>query len=453
MHVTTADLWDLAPGRVLTWHAEVSGPAPGSGEVVPLSVNQRHHLAAAAGGEPSVWLAGAFEVDGPVDAEALGGAVADLLARHDTLQTAAAVVDGAPVGRRVDPARVGWRCREVAHPATVEETRALVQAVLDAGCAPLTYPAFTPVAVSRPGRSTIVLGLDHLHADACSVAVVVDELHERYVARRDGRPPAPARPAARFTEVAAHGTPPVPDDDPRLAAWLAFLERRGNRLPTFPLPLGLPPGERLPQATRVGPLLDREDTAVLRAAAVGRGVSPFALALAAFAGAVGDLGGPAELPLLLPVSTRRTEAERHALGWFTATVPLEVRAGDDPVAVGRDLRAAVGLAAVPLEQVLAALPAPLVRERADVFMVSWLDYTRLPGAAEARVRNAHHVSAPTLADDVQLWLSATPDGVALRARYPDVPLAHSTVAELTGAWRSRLRSGPAGRVSPRRTAP
>jgi hypothetical protein len=42
------------------------------------------------------------------------------------------------------------------------------------------------------------------------------------------------------------------------------------------------------------------------------------------------------------------------------------------------------MAEVPLDQVLATAEAPLVRERNDVFMVSYLDYRRLPDTAVAR---------------------------------------------------------------------
>ncbi|NPC96346.1 condensation domain-containing protein [Nocardioides sp. zg-DK7169] len=444
MRVTTADAWQPAPGAVHAWH--VAPPGTG-GTRVALSADQRNHLSAAAAGAPSVWLTAAFDVAGPIDLVALEGAFRDLVARHGTLQCVAGVEaerDGsggeAPVARRHDPATLTWRRRVAGTPTSAAATGTLLRGLLDAGCAPLAGSGLLPAAVSRPGRSTVLLGLDHLHADATSVAVVVEDLATLYSARR-GRPgTGPLPPTGCFVEACAAPAPVVPPEDARLAAWHAFLGGLDHRLPTFPLPLGVAPGERVPQASVLVELLDAGDAAALDLRAASAGATTCAAVLAGFAGAVADCGGPGELPVLLPVSTRRTAAERRAVGWFTATVPLVLGAGDDPGAAARDLRAARGLADVPLEQVLATLPAPLVRTRGDVFMVSWLDYRRLPGHDRARERAAHHVSAATLADDLQLWLSRTDDGIALRARVPGTATARATLDAVVAAWRRRLRA-------------
>ena len=438
MRVTTADAWDLRPGTVHAWR--VTAPA-GAGTPVGLSPDQRNHLAAATAGEPSVWLTAAFDVPGPIDPVALEGAFRDLVARHGTLQCTAMVSDGVPTARRHHPASLTWVRRVVASTTTSAETRALVRDLLDAGCAPLDGPALLPAAVSRPDRSTVVLGLDHLHADATSVAVVVEDLHALYDARRAGVPAGAGAsglpPAGCFVEACAARAPVAPED-PRLAAWHAALGGLGHRLPTFPLDLGVAPGERAAQAGVLVPLLDADAVAALDRAARAGGASTCAATLGAFAGAVADRGGPTDLPVLVPVSTRRTPGEQRAVGWFTATVPLVLRADAAPGETARDLRAARELAGVPLDQVLATLPVPLGRTRGDVFMVSWLDYRRLPGQARARARAAHHVSAATRADDLQLWLSRTDAGLALRARIPATAVARATLDGVVEAWRARL---------------
>lgn len=430
MRVTTADLWEVRPGRVVAWSVD-GGPA---GAEVPLSANQRNHLAAAAD-EPSVWLAAAFDVPGPLDEDALERAFRDLVVRHPTLQVG---TGPGPVGRRHDPAVATWRQRTVDGP-----TGPALRALLDAGCTPHGYPAFAPLAVVRPDVSTVVLGLDHLHADAHSVAVVAEDLHRAYAARRSGTAPW-WEPAASFLDHTVRAW--VAADDPRLRAWHDFL---AGGLPGFPLPLGVAPGEREAQSTRVVRLAGRRTTDALEVEARASGASTYALVLGRYAEALAALGAPGRLPLLVPVGGRRTPEERRAVGWFAATVPLVVTAGASAAEVARDLRAAVALADVPLDQVLATLPVPLVRDRGDVFMVSWLDYRRLPGRG---LPGAHHVSAATRADDLQAWLSRTDDGLWLRVRHPDTPTAHATVKAVEESWRARLTPRAAAPEPARRGA-
>ncbi|GAA4700975.1 Condensation domain [Promicromonospora umidemergens] len=486
MRVVSADLWEPAPGQVLTWDVTPGvGLAPAA---APITFNQRNHLLGARGGEPSVWITAAFDVDGPVDPEVLETAFRELVARCPGLGVEA--VRG-PLDRaggvggtdraggiglvRHDPARLVWQRHDGPVTRTVEDTREHLVAELGRRCAPFGYPAFLPAAISRPDRSTIVLGMDHLHTDAWSTAVVVDDLAGLYTqrARRGAADPvvATAAPAAAglvaSAAPAANGPagPPaepklVSADDPRLATWHGFLRDHGWALPTFPLSLGTPDGERVPQRTVVRSLADAAtaDAVAVRAAAAGASTS--AAVLATFARAVADLGGPTVLETLLPVHTRTDEAARGSVGWHTTTVPLRIEV-DTPVevgpwaapdtrdgagtvtdlalaATGKALRAARELSAVPLEQVLGTLPRALRLPRVDIFQVSYLDYRRLPGHPAAAGRRAHHVSAATWADDLQVWVSRTDDGVAVRARMPRTPTAVGTIDALLDRWAARL---------------
>jgi len=440
MQVTTADLWAPAPGTLLTW--EVT--AAGAGTPVPLTLNQRNHLAGAAVGAPTVWLAAAFDVDGPVDAYALGRAWRAFVGRHSSLQVESALRGGTPAAYRHDPGTLAWAVTEAGRPRTVEETRVRLHELLDERCRPFGYPAFLPAAISRPDRSTIVLAMDHLHCDAYSLTVVVDEVAELYAAYAGGHDrPALPRAGCFVTSAEREHDHPVRvwHDDDRLRGWHDFLRARAFELPTFPLPLGVSPGERRPQATVVRRVADASVTERVSERARTQGASTYAATLAVLAAALHESGGPERLDVLVPVGTRDDAADRRAVGWFTTTVPLSVAADVSDAglaAAGAAVRAGVRLGEVPLDQVLDSLPAPLVQTRADVFMVSWLDYRHLPGAARMRERAAHHVSAATLADDLQLWLSRTDDGIAVRARFPETPEARQTVGDLLDRLGARL---------------
>lgn len=448
MLVTSADLWTPAPGTVVSWDVE-PGVAPG--RPVDLSLNQRNHLAAAVAGEPSVWMAAGFDVEGPVDAAALERAYQEVVARHSALQVGADVVAGAVHGRHHDAAGLRWTRGADVTTSTVAETRDHVRRRLDAACWPLSYPAFWPAAISRPDRSTVVLGLDHLHVDAYSLAVLVDELHTVY-AGLAGEGRVPDLPETSCF-VAGLADPPsrVPADDVRLRSWHDFLVRQDHRLPTFPLSLGVEPGERAAQRTEVSVLGDATAADRLGEHARLHGGSTATAALAALATAVADLGGPTVLPLLMPVHLRSTPAERRTVGWLTTTVPVELVTHLDPCATlahaAQAVDAARAMAAVPLDQVLGSASRPLVRERTDVFMASYLDYRRLPGHQAPLRRRAHHVSAPTLADDLQVWVSRTPEGLGVRVRTPATLTAAQVVASLLERWRERVASMGSGRCA------
>lgn len=486
MRVLSADLWEPAPGQVLTWDV-----TPGTGQVpepVPITFNQVNHLLGADRGEPSVWITAAFDVEGPVDVLALEEAFRDLVARHPGLQVEAVRRPPGQAGGvglvRHDPGTLVWRRADGPVTRTVAATREHLVAELGRRCAPFGYPAFLPAAISRSDRSTIVLGMDHLHTDAWSTTVVVDELaaayaeHVRHAAAvpalagavaagagtlAAARPTVVVRPAA-----AASSSPPVVGpayvgvDDPRLATWHGFLRERGWALPTFPLPLGVPDGERAPQRTVVRSLAGSPTADAVAGRAAEAGASTSAAVLATFARAVHDLGGPTVLETLLPVHTRADGAAQRTVGWHTTTVPLRIEV-DAPVlaggsagagagmltdmaiaATGKALRAARELSAVPLEQLVETLPRPLRFPRRDIFQVSYLDYRRLPGHAAAAERRAHHVSAATRADDLQVWVSRTDDGIAVRARMPRTDVAVETVDALLDRWADHLAGLAAG---------
>jgi hypothetical protein len=450
MLVTAADLWEPEPGTVVSWHV---APGPATPRPVDLSLNQRNHLAGAVTGEPSVWLAAVFDVDGPIDVVALEHAYRAVVSRHSALQCGAVVTGREVRGVRHDVDALAWSRTEHPPTSSVSQTRDLVTDQLDRACSPLTYPAFWPAAVSRPDRSTIVFGLDHLHADAYSLVVLVDDLHVLYDAAVAGQPSPDLPQAACFVSALERPLPRVSAQDDCLAAWHDFLRAHDHRLPTFPIPLGVEPGGRAAQRTAVRQLAGTDLTQALGEHARRHGGSTASAAFAGLAGAVDAVGGPERLAVLTPVQTRVTDDERRAVGWYTTTTPVEVTAHRDGCLAlsdaGAGLASARAMAAVPLDQVLETAPEVVTRERTDVFMASYLDYRRLPGHRELARRRACHVSAPTRADDLQLWVSRTDAGLAVRARMPDTPTAQRVVSDLLAAWAARLHDLVPCRGAPR----
>lgn len=447
VRVTTIDRYTPRPGPVTRWRIDLTD-APWVTSSVPPSFNQRFHLAGArsAPSGQTVFLAAAFDVDGPVDHKALERSFTALVDRHDTLRCGFVARDapdgGVDIVRRVHDVR---RMRLLPDPpvetATTADARATVRRLLADACSPLGEPDHLFAAVDRLDRSTILCGFDHAHVDAWSIAVVVDDLrmlYEGFRAEPGAFDPARLGPVGSFL---AHCAEEAEDDRdhaalPAMDDWRAFFARHDNTPPSFPAHLGLAPGATAAQAVDLRTLADATTADRVDEACRASGASTFAGVLAAMAHAARDVGLGEELSLLFPMHTRRAARRETAVGWFTTNAPLTVRAHDDlaatVAATGADLRTAVGLGAVPIGAVVEAVGG-LTFVRSDVFMVSYVDYRRLPGAAHHAGLDAHHISNVTRADDVQIWISRTDEGLALRTRLPDTPAAHDVVGRFLDA--------------------
>ncbi len=448
MRVTSIADFHTAPGQYLEWPVVMRA---GTASSVPPSFNQSFHLSSAL--EPavgsgtdtaSVWIAVAFDVDGPIDIDALTSAFGTFVRRHPALRTSFAARDGVVARRVYEPDEV-----DVMTPTSVivDGSAALtahIRARFDVLCHPARIPSYSLAAVSRTSRSTVVCGFDHAHVDAVSMTVAAEEISHLYAAHR-------VQDAAALPEVGSFvdfcateiAAPVVDLTDPRLQAWANFFASCGNRTPEFPFDLGVPSGTRAPQATTVHRLADAAEAAAFEQACRDLGGGSFAAVAAAMAQASADIGGPSTLPLLFPLHTRREARYEQAIGWFTTNAPMNVEVFETfagtLASAQSSFRDALALGTVPIPRVLEAVGDTLTRGRGDVFMISYVDYRRLPGA-DATGRNAHHISNVTTADDAQFWVSRTQDGLALRSRFPDTTQAHIVIERFVRALQSVVRA-------------
>ncbi|MFJ8001224.1 condensation domain-containing protein [Streptomyces sp. NPDC096310] len=445
MRVTTMDRYEPAPGRVVEFvpspaalrAADGAPPVP-----VPPSVNQRFHLATA---ESVVegsghWLACAFDLPGgPVDLEALRIAFEGWGRRHETLRSGFRAPAADPGRFVVSAPAYGLVARDAGTYASGADVREWLTRRLGAACRPLNWPSYLFAVVVRPDGATVHCGFDHCNADAYSLAVAVREIRESYAGATGALPAAGSFVDHCAEEAERVSARTVDADDPRVRGWAAFFAGCGGTTPAFPLPLGVPPGTRAPQGTDSRPLLDAAGADAFEARCRAAGGSAFTGVLTAVALAARGLGGGDVLRLCTPLHTRYEERWTHAVGWFTTIAPLTlditgVRGIEDGVRGAREaFRAARALAEVSFAQVLPELGGVFRRTRDDVFMVSYVDYRRLPGSEHHRAANAHHISSVTTADDAQFWFSRTHEGLFLRSRFPATPAAGAVVTEFADA--------------------
>ncbi|EFV13137.1 condensation domain-containing protein [Segniliparus rugosus] len=441
MLVTTIDLVELEPGEYLRWQSPPSVAHTPSD--IPPSANQGFHLGyllqATAARKPKAdgWLAVTFDVPGRIQPDALGESFAALLRRHEGLRSSFAAKDGV-IERHVHPEHaVLLIAPESGEPvASADEARALLADELGSACDPTRFPAALFAAISRPERSTVICGFDHSSVDALSLALIVRELNEDYSARVAGGEPPGLPPVGSFLEYCAYetGQPPLPHEHQGLTIWREFLASQDGFFPSFPLDLGVAPGEVAPQRTAVFELLGSEDTDKLAATCQALGGSLFAGELTALAMAVRELGGPERTATLTPMHTRLRPEWEAAVGWFVTNIPLVFGCGADFADGVREnraaFRAALPAAKVPIGHVLSGLAGPFAFARKDVSMVSHIDYRKVFGPNVDPALRATHISNATVADDAQFWFSQTGEGLWLRVRHPDTSLARERIAQL-----------------------
>jgi hypothetical protein len=366
-----------------------------SGLRVPLTFNQRNHLAAVAASGRPTWIGGTLGIPDGATVATVAEAVRSVVGGADALcavacgddqQTFAAdQLSVIPGGVRPDA-----------------PTAAELESLMAGRCRPGRVPGLF-FATCGP---VLLFGIDHFHADMLSVALLQRRLHDAL--RGNALPEAPS-----FLGTLAAPAPDAYPDDGALAIWRRFLDTTGNRIPAFPVELGVAGGAPTPPVHDVRRVLDDPDQCT------------FAVILAGLAEAVEPLSGSAEFPTVIPVHTRgRRGDERHGtVGWMVGNAPVIARAGDVDATAGW-LRDAVTVAGLPLETMIREC-APKLPDGA-VPMVSYMD---LRGLGDP-LPQARYVSATSPTDTVQFWFSRTVHGLDLRTKYPDTPEARHVMGEV-----------------------
>lgn len=456
MHVTSIDKYLVEPGVVTEWSVT---PAAVVESPLPPSYNQRFHLDTARthGVGRSVWMAAAFDLPGTLDHDALERALRYFIRRHDTLHSGFEVADAQIRRVDIDPDHLTFDTSPSLAFDTSSEMREHLRHHFTQVCDPLTFPAFTFATIERDSHYTIVSAFDHTLVDGYSLVIALGELRRIYEACQDGLDRDSRGLAQLHEELGDPGSflqycaqeasePPTALDDRRVREWARFYSRCGGTAPSFPLDLGVEAGVPAFQGADIRPLLDLTGTETFEQICLDSGGSLFTGMLTAMGAAVYEINGTRRLPLQFPLHTRRNPQWANALGWLTTSAPLTVEISADGdfrqslANTHASFRTALTLGGVSMAQVGKALGSGYRRTRTDVFMVSYIDYRRLPGTDDHELLNAHHVSNVTVADDAQFWISRTNRGLALRSRFPDTATATATLELFLATLRQFLES-------------
>ncbi|MGI6877469.1 GNAT family N-acetyltransferase [Microbacterium sp. gxy059] len=431
MRLTNIAHLRLPFGRLVGYDVSLRG----RGSELPVSFDQRRHVAA--GARDGSWMALSFRLGGSVSREALEAAWLAVIARHGTMRAAFDPGEHGPIQRALDLAPGRW----TEHPiGPGQSTTDALRDVLDRACTPYAAPSHRLCALETDEETTIVIGADHAHVDMWSMLVLARDLLRALAAAEAGEDPRmPVAPDFSDHTRELGERVDVPDDV--RARWSEVLEAAGGAMPRFPLSLG---GDGPhPERVEVRDVLDLDDSAAFAAQAREEGVSTLSLAVSVMTAVTREV---ADQPLraVFPVHSRWDGAWHDAVGWFITNSVLE-SADADPRASAAAVREAVRLGSWPLAEVLR--PWGGMPELPGMFAISWLDLRRLPVRIDAKGLDAQYVGATIRTDGVMLWFILDESGLHLRCRYPDTREARRHVGRWLDAVVRKLRGTARGSVS------
>ncbi|MER7761434.1 amino acid adenylation domain-containing protein [Streptomyces sp. NPDC097619] len=281
-------------------------------------------------------IATGLPLSGPLDTEALRGAVADTTDRHEALRTLFPDDRGTP-RQHVLPA--GAPETGAAFTLTPCAAGAQRDRAREAATRPFDLARETPLRIELftdgADRHHLLLALHHIAGDGASLDLLIRDLAAAYAARRTGTSPDWPELPVQFPDYALWqrellGDPADPDS--RQARALA---RRAAALTGLPAELALPADRPHPAAPThrggtVSAALDPAAHALLAGLARDRRTTPFTVVQAAFAALLTRLGAGTDIPLGCPVDAREEEELQHLIGLFVDTVVVRADTSGDP---------------------------------------------------------------------------------------------------------------------------
>ncbi|MFD3586804.1 non-ribosomal peptide synthase/polyketide synthase [Streptomyces sp. NPDC058683] len=305
-------------------------------DAVPLSFAQRRlwFLHRMDGTAATYHIPLALRLTGTLDRAALDEALADVVARHESLRTVFPEVDGVPRQLVLDPAEA----RPRAGLTEVSEAE-LFARLAEFARQPFDLEAEAPLRAElfalAPDEHVLLLVMHHIAGDGWSTGPLARDLAEAYAARCEGR--APHWPAltvqyADYTLWQRDLLGDAADPESRFTGQLDYWKRQLSDLPEL---LQLPADRPRPavagwRGDHVGLELSPELHAALVELARRSGASLFMVLQAALAALYTRLGAGTDIPIGSPIAGRTDEALDDLVGFFVNTLVLRTDTSGDP---------------------------------------------------------------------------------------------------------------------------
>ncbi|MER7585775.1 amino acid adenylation domain-containing protein [Kitasatospora sp. NPDC097691] len=366
-------------------------------ERIPLSyAQQRLRFLHLLDGDSTAYNApGALRLHGPLDREALRLALADVVARHESLRTLF-VEDEEGFAQRILPpydALVGLDVREATEDRLPAELAAGAGHLFDLSAElPLRATLFT----LAEDEHVLLLLLHHIAGDGWSLQPLARDLSLAYTARTAGRAPAWQELPVQYADYSLWQRETLgSEDEPgsEISRQLAYWQRTLAGLPEeLALPADRPRTADL--ASRGGRVTFQVPAALhqdLHALSGRTRASLFMVLQAALAGLLTRLGAGTDVPIGTPIAGRTDTALEELVGFFANTLVLRTDTSGDPAfteLVARVREADLGAYAhqdLPFERLVEALNPERSLVRHPLFQVCLTVHNSDPRATVAEV--------------------------------------------------------------------
>ncbi|MEL4222173.1 amino acid adenylation domain-containing protein, partial [Mycobacterium avium subsp. paratuberculosis] len=313
--------------------------AAGRPDVVPLSFAQNRlwFIDQSQGPSPLYNMAAALRLRGRLDAGALGAALGDVVARHESLRTVFPSHQGTPRQLVVpaERAEFGWDVID----ATDWPADRLDDAVQDVTRHTFDLAAEIPIraklfAVSED-EHVLVIVVHHIAADGMSLTPLGVDLSQAYASRCAGHAPGWADLPVQYCDYtlwqrAQFGD--LNDPDSRIGTQLAYWE---DALAGMPERLALPTDRPYPAAAdqrgdSVAVDWPAELQQQVRRIAREHNATSFMVVQAALAVLLSKIGASSDVAVGFPIAGRRDPALDQLVGFFVNTLVLRIDLTGDP---------------------------------------------------------------------------------------------------------------------------